>query len=631
MKKFCKKHSSRAGVTLLITALVATSLHFGGYLTNFLRTSIVGLPEHEPFDGTVYPIEKVPDWVHLSSDKWDANFDSLSSSDLVDIPYYDPSQLSISTDNLTWGNAEHDAIRNAKITYSVAYMGNYLLDGREYAGSHLAVDIKIPTGTPVRAIANGTVIKTSSQSSGFGHHIVIQHNNVPTLDDPDANETIFSSYSHLGDILVLEGTTVKKGDVIGKSASTGTSTTPHLHFQIDTTEAPWHPYWPFTWQDASDAGLDFFSAVNAGLGQENAILTTVNPVVYVQTYLDGNYTPPEITGPSADSNVPDESENEDIEEPEVADDPEDTGEPEITGEPEDTDEPEVVEEPEVVLDPPVLTFEFETHPKYYIGQDAGFTVLLRDQYGNTFENGFTETITISSINGHFTADPSLAFHRDFENGRLECSFSMLEAGRDKVKVVYNGETYYSSFFEIIGSSPSAAFTDVAVGDEYFDAITYLAEEGIIAGYSDGTFRPRNAVTRVEALKLIYEGIRENLSSGDLPFNDVSVSEWYADYLYTAYDNGVVSGYSNGQFRPAQLVNKAEFYKILFNAMGVDVNPNVTADPFIDVNKDAWFAPYVAYAKELGIIDPDIERLRPAIGMSRGEVAYAMYRLMMLMR
>ncbi len=67
----------------------------------------------------------------------------------------------------------------------------------------------------------------------------------------------------------------------------GVTTTPHLHFQIDKADAPFHAYWPYTFRDAQDLGLDFFDAVNVGLGKENAIKYTVHPLDFVQDLSDG--------------------------------------------------------------------------------------------------------------------------------------------------------------------------------------------------------------------------------------------------------------------------------------------------------------------------------------------------------
>ncbi|MBU1954097.1 M23 family metallopeptidase, partial [Patescibacteria group bacterium] len=144
------------------------------------QASVIPTQTAPSFDGTVYPVKKTPIWTSMSSDEWKLAYDSIPSNKMQNTPYYDAQKLAIPTEQLGWTKESDLAVRNAKITYSVPYMGNYKLDGKEYAGSHLAVDIKVPMDTPVYAIANGIVEKASIQSSGFGHHIVIRHDNVPS-------------------------------------------------------------------------------------------------------------------------------------------------------------------------------------------------------------------------------------------------------------------------------------------------------------------------------------------------------------------------------------------------------------------------------------------------------------------
>jgi murein DD-endopeptidase MepM/ murein hydrolase activator NlpD len=86
---------------------------------------------------------------------------------------------------------------------------------------HHGQDFSAPYGTQVYATGSGKVIE-AGRDSGFGNCIVIDH-----------GYGYRSTYGHLSKISVNAGLNVKRGDMIGFSGSTGTSTGPHLHYQID--------------------------------------------------------------------------------------------------------------------------------------------------------------------------------------------------------------------------------------------------------------------------------------------------------------------------------------------------------------------------------------------------------------
>jgi len=84
---------------------------------------------------------------------------------------------------------------------------------------HNGVDIAIPSGTPVRAVAPGVVVYSGSRS-GYGNTIVVEHDN-----------GIITLYAHNSRILVAEGQQVTQESTLALSGSTGRSTGPHLHFE----------------------------------------------------------------------------------------------------------------------------------------------------------------------------------------------------------------------------------------------------------------------------------------------------------------------------------------------------------------------------------------------------------------
>lgn len=86
---------------------------------------------------------------------------------------------------------------------------------------HTGIDFTAPRGTDVYATGDGVVKSVDSKSRGYGEHIVIDHGY--------GYETL---YGHLSGFNVREGQRVKRGEIIGFVGSTGTSTAPHLHYEV---------------------------------------------------------------------------------------------------------------------------------------------------------------------------------------------------------------------------------------------------------------------------------------------------------------------------------------------------------------------------------------------------------------
>jgi hypothetical protein len=240
--------------------------------TEFYRASILQIPQ---FDGTVMPVESVPNWSTTGGYNTQ-KYHEYSKSEMIPLPEYNADELEEKCEQ------DVESYKNACITYSAVYMGNYKMDHKEYAGSHLAVDIRMPEGTPVYAVANGAVTIAERKNTGFGKYVVIKHPNAPLADG--GTDTLYSAYAHLSQVSAEVGEVVTRGDIIGYSGNTGTSTTPHLHFQIDRSSAPWHPWWPFTTAQVYNAGFSFFEGINQGIGQEEAIKNTINPMPWVQKF-----------------------------------------------------------------------------------------------------------------------------------------------------------------------------------------------------------------------------------------------------------------------------------------------------------------------------------------------------------
>ncbi len=122
---------------------------------------------------------------------------------------------------------------------------------------------------------------------------------------------------------------------------------------------------------------------------------------------------------------------------------------------------------------------------------------------------------------------------------------------------------------------ASSFTDVQAGTPVSAAVEYLKAKGIIGGYQDGTFKPANKVKRAEALKIIVAAVAANQvqPGGEQIYTDVPADAWFAPYVRVAQrDLGIIDGPPKATaFRPDANISKVEFLKLLFGAYKVDVN------------------------------------------------------------
>jgi murein DD-endopeptidase MepM/ murein hydrolase activator NlpD len=100
---------------------------------------------------------------------------------------------------------------------------SYVYQGRWVSDFHRGIDLAAGTGTPIRAMASGTVTKTGRVYSGYGISTVIAHAG-----------SRWSHYAHQSRTIVVPGQRVVVGQVIGYSGATGQVTAPHLHIEIAT-------------------------------------------------------------------------------------------------------------------------------------------------------------------------------------------------------------------------------------------------------------------------------------------------------------------------------------------------------------------------------------------------------------
>lgn len=163
------------------------------------------------------------------------------------------------------------------------------------------------------------------------------------------------------------------------------------------------------------------------------------------------------------------------------------------------------------------------------------------------------------------------------------------------------------------ATTDSRFSDVVSSHENLDAINYVKDQGIVDGYPDGTFLPDKTINRAEFTKIIMEAVFPGESVGRLCFPDVGRREWFSKYVCFAKKQGIIDGYPDGYFKPAQLISFAEAAKIIVSAFDYRVDSD-----------DIWYKPYVDELSNQGAIPVTIVAFDKNI--TRGEMAEMIYRL-----
>ncbi len=141
------------------------------------------------------------------------------------------------------------------------------------------------------------------------------------------------------------------------------------------------------------------------------------------------------------------------------------------------------------------------------------------------------------------------------------------------------------------------FPDVPKSHVNYEAIDFLSEKGVIAGYEDGNFVPEREITRTEFCALVARTMgydKNTYETVDLPFVDVKKDYWGIDYISFCYENGLVNGMGEGVFAPADKVTFEQVIKVAVCAIEKQDEALSSVGP-------KWYSGYVDVAQEYGLL------------------------------
>lgn len=188
----------------------------------------------------------------------------------------------------------------------------------------------------------------------------------------------------------------------------------------------------------------------------------------------------------------------------------------------------------------------------------------------------------------------------------------------------------TSIYSSTSTFAATQFTDVPTNQKWAeDAINYGVEQGYIGGKSDTIFGYGESLTRRDAAVLIasaYYGNREYVPTEFVPtFTDVSKTDSYAQYIGALQDLGV-SGYTDGTFKPLNKISRAEFAALLANVFDLGIQSKGSIS-YSDVDYDDWFYPYVnVMSNSYNIVGPGNGKWLPNAQIKREEAAVFLSKL-----
>ena len=176
-------------------------------------------------------------------------------------------------------------------------------------------------------------------------------------------------------------------------------------------------------------------------------------------------------------------------------------------------------------------------------------------------------------------------------------------------------------------TPAASiFEDLSTNHFAYEAIKVLKEKGIVSGDGKKVY-PETGITREETAKLalaindiaVVSGLSVNTKDAD------KVSDWAKDIMATAQNKGILSGYTDGTIRPLDTITRGEMVAIIIRALNVQTKDAATN--FSDVPADLWSAKYISTASALGFVNGyEDGTFKPEQKITRAEAFVIYYRV-----
>ena len=136
------------------------------------------------------------------------------------------------------------------------------------------------------------------------------------------------------------------------------------------------------------------------------------------------------------------------------------------------------------------------------------------------------------------------------------------------------------------------FTDVKKTAWYYDTVKQVYELGLMTGFTETTFAPKETMTRAMVATVLYRMAGSPATSYQKLFPDVPSGKYYSGAVTWAAQNGVVSGYGDGKFKPGTNVTREQMATMLYNyatMLGLDTSARANLTTYKDGSQVSGYA------------------------------------------
>lgn len=228
------------------------------------------------------------------------------------------------------------------------------------------------------------------------------------------------------------------------------------------------------------------------------------------------------------------------------------------------------------------------------------------EYADDLTLDFSDYNDLSTENKYIVANGFAAYLKDAESFKsLQGKLNELIANLENEKNQGGNHTASGSFggalggyaYESVGintigndnSNGNWNFKDLGGCEWAKESIYGLLAKGVISKSSDGLFRPADNVTRAEFAKMISVCFGFTLKEPAVVFDDVNTNDWYYSYVMALYENNIVNGVSDKSFGVNDLLTRQDMCTILARIMGINDNADIKDCYLADIDSASDYA------------------------------------------